>query len=241
MKSVKFVSNFKPSNDSAQPNWLFRGLIIFSLLVHVVLFMHLAKIYRPRTMSYLELSMRSKAEPAAREIPRPPVRPTIKKQTEKVPLENTRLLPVDPPPETGRPVSIPDISRESVALPRPPDVEDLNVSEWTPAVPARVPAAPVTNVQPEMTEEDYRDIVDRKIRNSVKYPARAKKRSLEGRVTIAVTIGADGGIEGMEITRSSGHTVLDRAVLKAVKDSAPFSRPPDGPVTVIVPIQFRLI
>ena len=83
--------------------------------------------------------------------------------------------------------------------------------------------------------------VDRRIRNSVQYPARAKKRNLQGRVTISVTIGADGEITALKISQSSGHRILDRSVLKAVEESAPFSSPPDGPVTVIVPIQFRLI
>jgi protein TonB len=96
-------------------------------------------------------------------------------------------------------------------------------------------------VQPEISEEDYRNIVDRKIRNSVQYPARAKKRNLQGRVIISVTIGAGGEISELKITQSSGHKILDRSVVKAVKESAPFSSPPDGPVTVIVPIQFRLI
>jgi protein TonB len=140
-----------------------------------------------------------------------------------------------------QPESVPDISRESVALPQAPVVKDLNVSQWTPAAPAKTPMAAPSAVQPEITEEDYRNIVDRSIRNSVKYPDRAKKRNLQGRVTISVTIGADGEITALKVTQSSGHRILDRSVLKAVKSSAPFSSPPDGPVTVIVPIQFRLI
>ena len=123
----------------------------------------------------------------------------------------------------------------------PPVVNDMNISEWNPAKPVAKPGAPPSEVQPEITEEDYRDIVDRKIRASVQYPNQAKKRNLQGRVTIAVTINADGEISGLKITQSSGHRILDRSVLKAVKESAPFSNPPDGPVTVIVPIQFRLI
>ena len=103
------------------------------------------------------------------------------------------------------------------------------------------PEPPTSEVQPEITEEDYRDIVDRKIRGSVQYPKKAKERNLQGRVTIAVTIDAEGEITGLKITQSSGHRILDRSVLKAVKESAPFSNPPDGPVTVIIPIQFRLI
>jgi len=230
------------TDSRTQPNWLFRGLIIFSLLVHGVLFMHIAGLYRSQPISYLELTMRSVAKPMAREIPRPRIRPPVKSHPEKIPLAKAQPLraPVKPlmPPRLE---SVPDISRESVALPQTPVVEDLNVSQWTPVTPTKTPMAVPSNVAPEITEEDYRNIVDRRIRDSVQYPARAKKRNLQGRVTISVTIGADGEITALKITQSSGHRILDRSVLKAVEESAPFSSPPDGPVTVIVPIQFRLI
>ena len=233
--------------DSTKPNWLFRGLIGFSLLAHVVLCMHISKIYRPRTLSYLELTMRSVANPVAREIPRPRSRPAGKEarpvkeyQATPQPLR----APVPSPKKVIRNDPVPDVLQESVALPHLPVVNDLDVSSWTPATPAaptRESEPLPSNEQPNLTEEAYRDIVDRNIRGSVQYPDRAKKRNLQGRVTIAVTIGTGGEIIELNITKSSGHRVLDRAVLKAVQDSAPFSSPPDGPVTVIVPIHFRLI
>ena len=240
---MKGVSTITMINDATRPNWLFRGLIVISLLVHVVLFIHIAKIYRPRSLSYLELTMRSVAKPTARQIPRPPRRPPVKSYFEKVPRVQAEPLKTlaDPPPEVPRLESVPDISRESVTLPHAPVVKDLNVSEWTPTAPVKKTVASPSNLQPEITEEDYRDIVDRKIRSSVQYPDRAKRRNLQGRVIITVTVGADGEIDELKITKSSGHRVLDRAVLKAVTESAPFSSPPNGPVTVIVPIQFRLI
>lgn len=243
MKSVQSVSNYMQLGDTAKPNWLFRGLIIVSLLVHGVLFMHIAEIYPPRTLSYMELTMRSVAKPSVREIPRPRTRPVVKSRPVKVPTPVTEPLkiPVDPRPETTRLQPVPDMSQDSFTLPQSPVVKDLNVSAWTPATTAREPVALPSNVSHEITEEAYQDIVDRKIRGSVQYPARAKKRNLQGRVVITVTIDAEGGIAALAVTQSSGHKVLDRAVLKAVRESAPFSSPPDGTVTVIIPIQFRLI
>ena len=230
------------TDSRTQPNWLFRGLIVFSLMVHGVLFMHIAGLYRPRSLSYLKLTMRSVAKPITREIPRPRTRQLVRSQAEKVPLTKAQPLRVPAePPVMPRMASVPDISPDSVALPQLPVVKDLHVSHWNPAEPVQTPAAAPAEVTPEITEEDYRDIVDRKIRNNVQYPARAKKRNLQGRVTISVTIGANGQITDLKITRSSGHRILDRSVLKAVNESAPFSKPPDGSVTVTVPIQFRLI
>ena len=243
MKSVQSVSNYLHPSDTAKPNWLFRGLVIVSLLVHGVLFMHIAEIYRPRPLSYMELNMRSVAKPAAREIPRPRTRPVVKSRPAKAltPVTEPLKVPVKPLPETTRLQPVPDMSQDSFSLPQPPAVKDLNVSAWTPAAPAGEPVALSPNVSPEITEEAYRDIVDRKIRGGVQYPARAKKRNLQGRVVISVTIDAEGRIAALAVTKSSGHKILDRAVLKAVRETAPFSSPPDGPVTVIVPIQFRLI
>lgn len=231
------------SRVESKPNWLFRALIAVSLLAHVVVFIQMAKIYRPRSLSYLELTMRSVAKPVSREIPRPRIRPPSPSQPEKVLRANTLPLkaPVAPPSQKSPAESVPDVSGESVSLPQAPVVKDLNVAEWVPPAPVQNQAVLPSTAQPEFTEEDYRDLVDRKIRDSVQYPERAKKRNLQGRVTVAVTIGADGEIAELKITQSSGHRVLDRAVLKAVSESAPFSNPPDGPVTVIVPIQFRLI
>jgi len=231
--------------DTTKPNWLLRGLIIFSLLVHGVLFVHIADLYRPRPISYLELTMRSVAKPVAREIPRPRTRPPAKSFPEKIPLAKEQPLraPVEPlaPPQLE---SVPDIFRESAALPQTPVVKDLNVSQWTPAVPVKTPTAVPSKVQPEITEEDYRAAIRGKITNRLgtKYKSsRAKRRNQQGRVRVSITIDANGKILDLKIVKSSGHRTLDRFVIREVKGSAPFSRPPDGPVTVIVPIQFQLI
>ena len=142
-------------NDTTKPNWLFRGLIIISLLVHMVLFMHIAKLYHPRTLSYLELTMRSVVKPFVREIPRPRTRPPVKAYSEKKHQANTQPLrvPADPLPEMARVESIPDLSRESMPMLHPPAVNDLNISEWNPAEPVAQPEPPTSEVQPEITEE----------------------------------------------------------------------------------------
>ena len=117
-------------SDTAKPDWLFRGLIIFSLLVHGVLFMHIAGLYRPRPMSFLELTMRSMAKPFAREIPRPRIRPPVRSLPEQVPLSKQQPMRAPADPQAApRLEPVPDISRESVTMPQVPVVKDLNVSE----------------------------------------------------------------------------------------------------------------
>lgn len=77
-----------------------------------------------------------------------------------------------------------------------------------------------------------------------KYPPAARRRGAEGRVVLAVQVGADGRARTIELRQSSGHADLDAAALKAVRRwrFAPASR---GGVSVeglaIVPIRFRLV
>ncbi|HXV23309.1 MAG TPA: energy transducer TonB [Alphaproteobacteria bacterium] len=49
-----------------------------------------------------------------------------------------------------------------------------------------------------------------------RYPTAARRRGIEGEVLIAVTVGADGGAEHVEVLRSSGHSMLDRAAIEAL-------------------------
>ena len=149
---------------------------------------------------------------------------------------------VDPLPQ------VPTAADAAVDAPAPvqppllPPVGDVDIAEWQPPVTAvAVPAAPPAQPS-EMTEEQYHSLVKRKIVDRIgnNYPPRAKKRNLEGRVVASIAIGADGQIVALEIVQSSGHRILDRFVIREVKAAAPFASPPEGPVTVIVPVRFRL-
>jgi len=233
------------ASETTKPNWLFRSLIIISLMVHVVLFMRITELYRPKTLTYIELTMRSLSKSFAREIPRPRFRPQEQPRPEKVHRIETRpktLPSYKPIPDAPRVDKAPDVSRESIHVQQLPSIKGVKVSDWQPDAPAAAPSAEPSGVAtPQITEEAYKDIIDRKIRGSVVYPSRAKKRNLEGKVVVSVAIGSDGEITELKIAQSSGHSLLDRTVLKTVKAAAPFSKPPRGPVTVLVPIQFKLL
>ena len=49
------------------------------------------------------------------------------------------------------------------------------------------------------------------------YPARARRRHLQGTVILEVSVTNDGKVAQLRINESSGHKILDRAALKAVK------------------------
>lgn len=59
------------------------------------------------------------------------------------------------------------------------------------------------------------------------FPQEARRRSLFGTLLLTVSIKADGSVEKVEIERSSGHKILDKAALQIVELSGPF--PPFPP------------
>lgn len=73
--------------------------------------------------------------------------------------------------------------------------------------------------------EDWRQKIERI--GNLNYPEGARGR-IYGSLRLAVSIGADGSIAGLELERSSGHEVLDRAAQRIVQMGAPFARFPDN-------------
>ena len=58
---------------------------------------------------------------------------------------------------------------------------------------------------------------------NLNYPEAARKKQLYGSVQITVSILADGKIENLEVSRSSGKGLLDAAALRIVRLAAPFA------------------
>jgi len=73
--------------------------------------------------------------------------------------------------------------------------------------------------------EDWRQKIERI--GNLNYPEGARGR-VYGSLRLAVSIGADGSIVALELERSSGHEVLDRAARRIVQMGAPFARFPDN-------------
>lgn len=75
------------------------------------------------------------------------------------------------------------------------------------------------------------------------YPREAKKKGYEGEVLLRVEVLPDGGVGEIEVRRSSGHPILDRSAISAVKQWKFIpAKKGETPVTVRVniPIAFQL-
>jgi TonB family protein len=77
----------------------------------------------------------------------------------------------------------------------------------------------------------YAQAIKERIAGQWKYPQEARKKKLEGRLVALFSLNREGALTRMEITRSSGHEVLDREAERAVQSAAPF---PPFPSTVTV-------
>jgi protein TonB len=61
-----------------------------------------------------------------------------------------------------------------------------------------------------------------------------------GSATVAFSIGPAGGLQGVQIVRSSGKPALDQAAIATVRSAAPFPPPPPGAKsTFSIQIYFR--
>jgi len=67
-----------------------------------------------------------------------------------------------------------------------------------------------------------RDLIQR----SISYPARARKFGWSGRVVVAFVVHESGRISNERVVGSSGYELLDNNVISAIRQLAPFPRPP---------------
>jgi len=123
----------------------------------------------------------------------------------------------EPPPETA---DAPPVDSDAVPpadLPpsrnRRPGRRVIGLGgESAPAAPApRERLRPLPPPEPKRTEP----VVTKRV--SPEYPRRAVERDLEGKVLLLVEVRPDGSVGEIEVKESSGHAILDRAAMEAVR------------------------
>lgn len=96
--------------------------------------------------------------------------------------------------------------------------------------------------QPEPTKS-IGDIAGRfaaRVEANKRYPSMAIRMDQQGVVMVYATLSADGNLLDYGVSSSSGYDNLDKAALKAVASSCPFSHGANGSITITVPIYFQL-
>lgn len=215
-----------PANKR-KPNQMLRIFVLLSLVIHVFIFLHMARIYENSAMSYIELTMHQFSKPDIRKIPTPRQRQKIEPvQAVKTLKPKTAAVPklqIDP-------VKMQKVDRsfEQVNMPDLPD--NINISGLNiPRLAAAQPPAETAPVQEQVeftTAKEYFDMLNLRIASTKKYPEAAKARQIEGRVKVEFVLQTDGTLSDIKIVKSSRHRDLDDAAVEAVKKASPFPRPP---------------
>ena len=245
MSAARYYNSEWPMpDDSHKPNWLFWGLVFFSVGIHLLLIMHMPHFDRPVNISRIEVTLKQTSSPSQRWIPKPmprlkpltdmaePIYPEARTllPTPSEPLQYVSPKPVDPSSLTGK-----------KQPPQLPAVEDTAVAEWQ-TEPETTPASVSTLVEKHVIDERaYTHLVQKQIEAVKQYPKRAQRRNEQGVVEMIFTIGKDGKIVSQNIIKSSGSRILDGAAMDALEKASPFAPPPQGPIVVQLPIRFELL
>jgi len=161
---------------------------------------------------------KEKPKPKMIEKPKPKVekkapKKVLKKRTKPIPKkalkpeprpepkpEPVQAEPSPVPQETKPAVPVMDTSRTATAPP-PQTVQETTPGPSTPPAPRREMAYPDYGKSPALT-----------------YPPLARRRGLEGKVILKVLVSKEGHPLEVTLEESSGHSILDKSALKAVRD-----------------------
>jgi len=115
----------------------------------------------------------------------------------------------------------------------------VKVSETKPEISAPVSADVPVFKDTAALEIKYRDQVRDIIMKNKYYPPVARRRGLQGSVTVAFSVLTDGVINSNTVLVSSGYSALDDAALEMLRKSSPLPVPPDE-MDFTLPVSFRL-
>jgi protein TonB len=84
---------------------------------------------------------------------------------------------------------------------------------------------------------DLLRVIRRRIEQAQTYPDDARRAGLQGTVEVRFRILTDGSVDAVEVSRSSGHSVLDEAGVETVRRAAPY---PVVSGRIRIPLSYRL-
>ncbi|MDE2598621.1 MAG: energy transducer TonB [Rhodocyclaceae bacterium] len=134
---------------------------------------------------------------------------------------NTR----DPQPQAAQPLSGAELASSAMAIARLEGQIAQNLDAYNKMPRKKFIGARTEAVEDAQYVEDWRQKVERI--GNLNYPEAARGK-LYGNLTLSVSIRADGTLDSVEITRSSGHKELDAAAKRIVQMAAPYAVFPEA-------------
>ena len=190
----------------------------------------------------------SRAEPVpeATDVGKPdPLTPAV---VERPSRAETRMAASPEKPAPQPPSAVP-LPVRAVSPSRPPTRlaatrQPSSTPAPAPAFPkAAAPPAQAADAAPVTVSPGWRGAVAAWLAEHKTFPDEARRRGEEGRAIVRFTVGADGRVGNVELVRSSGSAILDRAVVAMLREASLPRFPsemtqPD--VTLTVGIQYTL-
>lgn len=212
---------------------LLAGIFAVSLMLHLFA-IYLAGGWRTETRTVLEFSLRDDSPPASRPIPRPRPRNAVPVVRDAPPIADLRhQIPAMDLEARTQLTPLPREMESVPEIPNTPVIAGINASDWSESANAGGMAVSGGN----MAREAYFDMVRQKIESRKKYPASARARQIEGRVTVGFAMDAGGRAADVRVVKSSGHESLDQAAVEAVRSASPFPAPPSGMIKNTIPLE----
>jgi protein TonB len=233
--------------DIHKPNWLFRGLMLLSVGVHLIGLIQVTRIYRPNLVSRIELTLQSIQSRPQPKVVVPPAhfeqpKENFVRQPSPLEVEQNSIIAA-PQYRPPKPV-LSERLQKIPSLPQNPIYSDPMATVWEEepetVQTSVVPAPSLIQQDDGLAEIQYRNRIKQQIDDAIEYPQRARRRNLEGVVKVIFTIGDRGELVSISVSTSSGSRILDRSAIKAVQTAAPFDPPPKGSVTLELPIKYKL-
>lgn len=172
----------------------------------------------------------------------------IVQKAQETPVQAVTIKREEPPPPPPPPVlevkhkpKVPVVRAPAPPKPEPVPADPVVTNETPMSYPAVAAPAPVA--EPAAPAETAPSALGYKSMRNVPYPRVATQQRMEGTVILRVLVGADGVPQDIQIDKSSGHLVLDRAARDAVmkwrfepgtRNGVPFA------AYGLVPIAFKL-
>lgn len=229
--------------SNRRPNWILRGFIIVSAVVHLALLLHVSGLVTVDQYQKIKVSLRE-SEPPRRVLPRPRPKPPE-------PVDMGQIKPLEP----ARPIM------PLPAQPQQAEVDTrLKVDSYAfgdaialPSGGLTAPALPVGHSAPKLADSGmdreqrslYQEMIRLRIEREKQYPVGARKRHEEGSTMVRFAISERGELREARVIKSSRNKELDNAALDAVKRAAPYPPPPPalgtkGVVAMEITIAFEL-
>lgn len=226
----------------------FRVALLASLVVHVVvLAMSPSNVVRFERNSVLPLVIKL-VHREANVVAEPPKPPVTSVETPPVPgVTYTKLTTPSARAEPLNSIAPPAAAPVDLEDARPPATPEAAVDHPVPTPTPPVPAIYVADNGDSANARiltGYGERLSEVLSRHQHYPRLARLRGWQGQVHLRLHLARQGALLNVEITKSSGHEVLDQQALEIVKRASPLPLPPEGlradKFTVDVPVTFRL-